>query len=84
MVYGDLIFLSTFISLGDAFSGGAILKDDFNMIFIVCFMDEESSGVPSSICCNFCFLGFLFLAPTSLSLMIGKCYHQNDSFQNVL
>jgi len=26
MVYGDLIFLSTFISLGDAFSGGAILK----------------------------------------------------------
>jgi hypothetical protein len=30
-------------------------------------MDEKSSVVPSSIYCNFCFLRFLFLAPTSLS-----------------
>jgi len=30
-------------------------------------MDEKSSGVPSSIYCNFCFQGFLFLTPTSLS-----------------
>ena len=44
-----------------------LLEDDFDTIFIACFMDEESSSVLSSICCNFCFLGFLSLAPTGLS-----------------
>jgi hypothetical protein len=29
-------------------------------------MDKKSSGVPSSICCNFCFLGFLSLGPIGL------------------
>jgi len=54
-----LLFSGTCISSRYASSGGLILGFDFNTIFITCFMDEESLGVPSSSCCNFYFLGFL-------------------------
>jgi len=57
-----LLFLGILISLG-----GSILGDGLDKIFIAYFMDEDSSGVPLSIYCNFCFLGFLALAPTDLS-----------------
>jgi hypothetical protein len=45
-----LLFLGTWISLEDISlrglsSRGSILEDDLDIIFIVCFMDEESSGV---------------------------------------
>jgi len=55
-----LLFLGTWISLEDISSRGlslrgSILENDLDTIFIVCFMDEESSGVQSSIYCNFVF-----------------------------
>jgi len=61
--------ISLFFKYLEIFSGcpssrESILEDDFDTIFIACFIDKESSGVLSSICCNFCFLGFLSLAPT--------------------
>jgi hypothetical protein len=45
------LFSSTWIFLRDASSGdlslgGSMLRDYFKTIFIACFIDEESSGVP--------------------------------------
>jgi len=56
-----LLFPDTWISSRNASSGGpslgeSILEDDFDTIFITCFMNEKSLGVSSSICCNFYFL----------------------------
>jgi hypothetical protein len=59
--------------------GRLVLGDDFNIIFIICFKDEESSGVPSSICCDF-FLEFLSLAPTGFP----RFRHDIDSFTTIL
>jgi hypothetical protein len=61
------LFPGTYISSKDASSGGSILEDDFDIIFIACFMDKKSSKVSSSICCNFYFLGFFSLTPKGLS-----------------
>jgi len=36
------LFPDTYISLRDASLGGSILGDDFDTIFITCFMNEES------------------------------------------
>jgi hypothetical protein len=67
MVYEDLIFSRYLYLFKRCLFRRINIKRWFNIIFIVCFMDEKSSVVPSSIYCNFCFLRFLFLVPTSLS-----------------
>jgi len=50
------------------------------MEILVCFMNDESSRVLSSICYSFCFLGFLSLTPTGLS-RLKRCI---DSFATML
>jgi hypothetical protein len=85
IVYGDVTiskYLDLFrrCPLGGLSSGGSALWDDFDTIFISCFMNEESSRVLSSICCNFYFLWFLALKPTCLS----HFKHGIDSFANML
>jgi len=66
-----LLFLGTWISLEDISSRGSILEYDLDIIFIVCFMDEESLGVQSSIYCNSYFLGFFFLSTIMYSTLHG-------------
>ena len=56
-----LLYLSTWISLRDTTleglsSGGSIIGDDLDTIFVACFVDEDFSRVLSSICYHFYFI----------------------------